>query len=225
MGPSTRVCRGAPLALALLVAVAACDDDETPRADARGSVAVDTVTADQDRSPTVVDEPAAALSDDVTAALTLCTALRDQANVMTDVANGAVANINAKTPAERFDAILAGFDAATDGVTEFADSIADVDVPAIPERKQLLDDISGGADAALAELADERTRFVEAVGRTVADADVGGRVGQFFNSIEKVNSLVEPPIGGYARVDLQRAFLDQPECRHVVQPFVIDEAG
>lgn len=218
MAPPTCVRRAALHAVALAITMAACGDDETHNADDRNVAITDTEPAEPhaSASPAIV-------SDDATAALAICSALRDQANLMTHVANAAAADIHAKTPAERYGAILSGFDAATDGVTGFADSITAVDMPLIPEREQLLGDIAAGADAALAELADERARFVEAVGGTVADDDVQGRVGQFFNSVEKVNSLVEPTIAHYERVELQRAFLDQPECRHVVQPFVIDQ--
>lgn len=56
---------------------------------------------------------------------------------------------------------------------------------------------------------------------TIVDDDTFGRVGQFFNSIEKVDSLVEPVIARYGRMEFQRAFLDEPLCEHVIQPFDI----
>jgi len=63
----------------------------------------------------------------------------------------------------------------------------------------------------------------DAVDGIVTDADWQGRVGEFFNSVEKANSLVEPAIARYDRRELQHAFLDEPECRYVIQQFVIDE--
>ena len=59
-------------------------------------------------------------------------------------------------------------------------------------------------------------------GPTVDDADTHGRVGEFFNSIEKVLSVVEPTIATYDRRELQEAFLAEPDCTHVIQPFRLD---
>ena len=71
-------------------------------------------------------------------------------------------------------------------------------------------------------MADEREAFDE-TGPTVDDANTRGRVGEFFNSIEKVLSVVEPTIATYDRRELQEAFLSEPDCTHVIQPFRLDD--
>ena len=56
----------------------------------------------------------------------------------------------------------------------------------------------------------------------VADDDVQGQVGIWFNSIEKVMSVSEPTIFTLERFELKQAFLDEPNCRNVIQQFVND---
>ena len=162
--------------------------------------------------------------DDESVAFGLCAALRDQANVMTEIANTAAEDIHAKSPEERYAALYDGYDRGAAASMVFRDGLDDLTVPEIPELDDLIGEISAGADAAASEFADEQARFAEAVGGEVADGDAGGRVSELFNSIEKANSLVEPVIVDYERVELKRAFLDEPECRYVIQPFVLDES-
>lgn len=169
------------------------------------------------------DEPSSGQrhDDDATAAAVICAELRDQVNTLVDIANAAVADIAGLTPAERTANILAGYDDARAAADAFAADVATWTVPDIPERDQLIAEVGDGARAAIAELDDERAIFARDV-PAVADDDVGGRVGQFFNGIEKALSVVEPAIAAYDRTELQRAFLDEPACRHVIQPFVVD---
>ncbi len=58
---------------------------------------------------------------------------------------------------------------------------------------------------------------------TVPDADVQGRVGQFFNAIEKVMSVAEPAVSRYERRDAARGVRREPSCRHVIQQVDLDE--
>lgn len=224
MHDSARTPRAVSATVAIVLLIVACTDDSNRGAQlaATGSVRREAATTDAGGGPTV-PESTVLRSDDEVVALTLCSALREQANVMTDIANTAAAGIHGKSPAERFAALDAGFGEGADASILFRDRLGDLDVPAIPELDDLLMQIAAGADAAAAEFVDQRERFAAAVGGEVTDDDVRGRVGELFNSIEKANSLVEPVIVRYERVELKRAFLDEPECRYVIQQFVLDE--
>jgi hypothetical protein len=160
-----------------------------------------------------------AQSADAAMATALCGALREQTNALVRIANDAVAGIGASAPESRRASILAGFDAAEVAAAAFAEGIADLDLPSIDEADELRAEVERGARLGVEEVAEERTLFAEQVPGAIADDDVRGRVGQFFNSIEKVMSVAEPAIAEYERRDLQRAFLDEPTCRHVIQQF------
>jgi hypothetical protein len=214
------------------LALSACADDSNSSrtvgagsepAD-RGASTVASASAATDTTATETTETTEPRSDDETVAFGLCSALRSQANVMTEIANTAAADIHAKAPEERYTALFDGYDRGAAASNDFSDSLDDLSLPVIPELDDLIAQISAGADAAAAEFVDEQARFVEAVGGEVADDDARGRVGELFNSIEKANSLVEPVIVRYERVELKRAFLDEPECRYVIQQFVLDES-
>ena len=215
----------AAASIALLVAGCADDSNGGDAAvagnDPPASVDSTSAPATTDTAATETTEP---MSDDETVAFGLCSALRGQANVMTEIANTAAADIHEKSPEERYTALYDGFDRGAEASNAFRDSLDDLSLPAIPELDDLIGQIAAGADAAAAEFVDEQARFAEAVGGEVADGDARGRVGELFNSIEKANSLVEPVIVRYERVELKRAFLGEPECRYVVQQFVLDES-
>ncbi len=49
-----------------------------------------------------------------------------------------------------------------------------------------------------------------------------GVVGTWFNTIEKVFSVSEPEIFRFERTEFKQAFLDEPDCRNVIQQFVND---
>jgi hypothetical protein len=155
-------------------------------------------------------------------ATALCNALRNQPNVMVRIANSAVAGIEGKSPEDRFQSIDNGFVEASTAATTFADGVDSLELPDIPERDSLRDQLAEGAQQAIDEVADEREAFDE-TGPTVGDADTRGRVGEFFNSIEKVLSVVEPTIATYDRRELKEAFLSEPNCRHVIQQFRLDD--
>ena len=155
-------------------------------------------------------------------ATALCNALRNQTNVMVRIANHAVAGIEGKSPQERFESIDTGFVEASTAATAFADSVESIELPDIPERDSLRQQVAEGAQQAVDEVSDEREAF-DATGPTVDDDNTHGRVGEFFNSIEKVLSVVEPTIATYDRRELQEAFLSEPDCTHVIQPFRLDD--
>ena len=155
-------------------------------------------------------------------ATALCSALRAQTNELVRIANRAVAGIEGKSPEERFEAIDSGFVEADAAATTFADEVGTLELPDVEERDSLREQVADGAEQAIEEVADERDKF-EQTGPTVEDADTRGRVGEFFNSIEKVMSVVEPTIAPYDRRELQEAFLAEPMCAHVIQSFRLDE--
>lgn len=163
-----------------------------------------------------------AAGDDARLAVALCAALRDQTNDLGRVANQAVAGISDQPPDERYSSILAGFDQAQQVAKAFRASIGSLELPEVAETADLRDQVAEGAAIAVDELVRERVAF-EGEGATVSDEDIQGRVGAFFNSIEKVLSVVEPSIAGYARRPLQQAFLEEPTCRHVIQPFRLED--
>jgi hypothetical protein len=104
---------------------------------------------------------------------------------------------------------------------EWAVSLAALDLPPVPEAERLRTELLDSIPAGHAELADEVAAF-EGPLSTIPDGEVRGAVGAWQNTIEKVMSVTEPRIERYERVELQRAFLDEPSCRNVVQPFRID---
>ena len=158
---------------------------------------------------------------DATMAIAVCTALRDQTNVLVGIANTAVTGIEGKSPAARSAALLSGFDQAIAAADAFEQSVPELDLPGIVEEPELRAEIADGATFAAAGVREERESFAADVPQ-VEDGDVRGRVGQFFNGIEKAMSVVEPAIATYDRRELQEAFLDEPSCRHVIQPFRLD---
>jgi hypothetical protein len=157
---------------------------------------------------------------DAAAARSVCQDLRNTTNALADVVNDAVAGIVSKPPDERREAIVDGFERALTVVRERAGEVeARVALPDdLAERDQLLAELVAGADAAVVELEDELALFEDEV-PTVADDDVAGRVGQLFNAVEKAMSVAEPAVAAYDRAELGEAFLAQPDCRYVVQPY------
>ena len=152
----------------------------------------------------------------------MCGALRDQTNTLGRLANAAVAGIGAKSPDERYAALIAGFDEADAATRTYRDDVEALALGEAPEADALHTQLVDGAELAVTELARERADF-EASGPTVPDADVQGRVGQFFNAIEKVMSVAEPAVSRYERRALHEAFAAEPSCRHVIQQVDLDE--
>jgi hypothetical protein len=214
--------------VSIAVFVAGCADDSNGRgaavAGSESPTSVESTSPSPATTDTAATETTETRTDDEAVAFGLCSALRGQANVMTEIANTAAADIHEKSPEERYTALFDGYDRGAEASVAFSDSLDDLSVPEIPELDDLIGQVSAGADAAAAEFVDEQARFAGDVGGEVADDDARGRVGELFNSIEKANSLVEPVIVRYERVELKRAFLEEPECRHVIQQFVLDES-
>jgi hypothetical protein len=159
---------------------------------------------------------------DAELALQLCASLRTKTNALVDVVNDSVAKIHDLDDDERSARIRDGFVDAAAALDDWEASLADLSLPDVNGVDELRDDLLTSVDAARQELADESQAF-EGPLATIPDDEVRGAVGIWQNTIEKVMSLTEPRIEGYEREELQRAFLDEPTCRHVVQPFRLDD--
>lgn len=200
-------------AIALLAVVAAAAACSSSSADPASS------------SPPPSSSTAASIDDagqDAALAAALCGALRDQTNVLARLANSAVAGIGAMEPADRFTALVGGFDDVEAAGQDFRTAIEALDLPEVPEAGDLRGEISDGAALAVAEVQRVRTAFV-ALSPLVRDEEVQGRVGQLFNAVEKMMSVVEPAMAGYPRRELRAAFAAEPTCEHVVQPVGDDD--
>jgi hypothetical protein len=159
-------------------------------------------------------------TNDSDVARTVCDAIRGFDNGLVDATNESVAGIAALSPDERRTALDDGLTAVVAVVEQWRESIAGLQIPDVAEADQLRDQLASGADEALAELTDQATQAAGA--GPVADDDVQGQVGIWFNSIEKVMSVSEPKIFVLERTELKQAFLDEPNCRNVIQMFVND---
>lgn len=146
----------------------------------------------------------------------MCGLLRDLDNDLADIANEtALAARNETDALARVGDVLAGFDHLLARVELHDTAIATLDPADLAAGDALVADLARGADDARAELVDERAAFTELA--SVEDGDLTGRVGQFFNAIEKTMSVVEPVLAGYADDATIAAFSAEPTCRFVVQ--------
>jgi hypothetical protein len=164
------------------------------------------------------DPPSAA--DDAATARAVCGALRSYVNALADVANRAVDGIGGREPEERISLVIVGFGEALATVDTLRTMFSDLDLPPVPERDDLRSELVAGLDDATAELIDEQDRFI-GDGDELAMGPAQGIAGTWFNAIEKAMSVSEPEIYRYERTDFKQAFLDEPDCRHVIQQFQI----
>jgi hypothetical protein len=160
--------------------------------------------------------PTPVATSDAAAARAVCDALRTWENRLIETANGAAASATSADGAvEREAALLDGFDrlsVETAALTEIVEALI---LPDDGRWQALRVDLLAGPAAAALELADER-RTMETQG-PIAQTDERGSVGQFFNSLEKVFSLVEPTLGSDADESMQLAFATADACKHVVE--------
>lgn len=202
-------------AIALIALVAACSPGAAEPPTAEPATTTTTTTT---ASATSIDDA----GEDAALATALCGALRDHTNALARLANSAVAGIGAMEPADRFTALVAGFDDVEVAGQDFRSAIDALDLPDVPEAGDLRAEIGDGAALAVTEVQRVRTDFV-ALSPLVRDEQVQGRVGQLFNAVEKMMSVVEPAMAGYPRRELRAAFAAEPTCEHVVQPVGTDD--
>lgn len=159
---------------------------------------------------------ATASTADATTAATVCGLLRSFDNDAADIANAAALAVrNDDDPTARVDDVLAGFDGLLARVELHATAISTLDRAALSGGAALVADLAQGAVEARAELVDERAEF--ALLPSVEDGDMTGRVGQFFNALEKTMSVIEPVLVDYASDVTVAAFAAEPTCRFVIQ--------
>lgn len=186
--------------------------------------AAPSTTAEAEQTTTPASNPSTTLGasvDDTEVARAVCAALRSYVNDLVGIANTAVDGIGARQPDQRINPVLEGFDAAIVTIGVHRDAIGRLTLRSVPERSALLTELVAGLDDATAELVDERAAFVERFDELV-NGSAQGIAGIWFNAIEKAISVSEPEIYRYDRVGLKQAFLDEPDCRHVIQQFEID---
>jgi hypothetical protein len=160
-------------------------------------------------------------SSDATIASTTCEALRGVNNRIVTIVNGSVSGIGALAPDGRLAPVQAGLGEVRDELEAWDERIDELELPDVSEVEVLRAQLHDGVADALAELDDEAVALA-AIGPPVPDDEVAGLVGAWFNAIEKVVSSIEPEIFRYERQEFKQAFLDEPDCRNVVQPFVND---
>ncbi len=160
-------------------------------------------------------------SQDAATASMVCNELRQLDNRIVDRVNESVAGIDAEPAGERLQTILDGVDDVAAELRTWDERIDLIELPDIAERTGLRRELHDGVDAALAELDDQRRAF-ESGPSSVADEEIPGVVGTWFNAVEKVFSVSEPEIFRFERTEFKQAFLDEPGCRNVIQQFVND---
>jgi hypothetical protein len=166
-------------------------------------------------------------SSDSTIALATCEALRGVNNRITTIVNESVAGIGELAPDQRRAPVKEGLDRVGRELDAWAAQIGDLDLPEVSEGSEVSEigmlgsQLSDGVVDAKAEL-DDRAAELAASDEPVPDDEVAGFVGNWFNAVEKVVSSIEPQIARFERREFKQAFLDEPACRNVVQPFVND---
>ena len=158
-------------------------------------------------------------STDVETASEVCGELRAFDDELVDIVNGSVDGISSMPAEERAGAIADGLDSARDAVEAWDSRIDLIDLPEVADADRIRAQLHEGAEAALVELDDQRGTLRIGV---IDDREVQGAVGEWFNSIEKVMSVIEPEIYRFDRREFKQAFLDEPSCRNVIQQFVND---
>lgn len=165
---------------------------------------------------------AATVVADVSAvAATTCAALRTLDNELVRTVNRSVASINSLAAEERMPSILQGVDAVGEVLDDWRTTVEDLQLGEDARSAELRRQLRVGADEAIAELARQRRVFEEQPA-VIVDREVQGVVGTWFNSVEKVMSVIEPELAGFDDPQFETAFQDEPNCRHVIQRYVVD---
>lgn len=139
-----------------------------------------------------------------------CDDLRRRENELIAVVNDALGELAAaETDLTRAEAVVRGFDRL---IALADDQVSTITTPEPDITRALV----SGAETAVAELQDERDRFVAEVD-VVSAADEHGRAGQLQNALEKAFSDMEPPRAVYADAGLAEAIDADPDCRFVTQ--------
>jgi hypothetical protein len=179
-------------AAVLVVPAAACGDDDED-GDGAGGAAAET-------------------------AATVCGLLRGWSNELAESLNDTSQAItDADDPTTANQTLLDGWDALIAIAEDHTTEAEQLQLPDTDARDELVSDLTEGAERAVSELEQERVG-IAALPPITIEAQ-GGALGGAFTSLEKADSVVEPAIGGYDDAEIRAAFADEPDCRHVIQPF------
>jgi hypothetical protein len=185
----------AVVALTVVAVPAACDsgDDDGDAGDAAASTEA-TETAD-----------------------IVCTMLRDWNNDLGEVVNATSQTITDEDdPATANDVLVGGFDEMIRLAEQHRREVDDLELPAVDQGDELIEELAAGADESIDVLDEERDQAAEL--EPIALDDQGAALGWTFTGVERALSVIEPDIGAYDE-DLQRAFAADEGCEHVIQPF------
>jgi hypothetical protein len=187
-----RISRTLPALLAVVaVTFAACGDD-------------DGATTDEDAAADTAD--------------TVCTLLREWNNDLADIINATSRTItDADDPDTANEELLHGWADLVAAAEAHVAQAEELELPDTASRDRLVDDLTEGAEEAVALLEDEREEL-EALPPITVDAQPGV-LGGAFVTLENVGSKVEPAIGNYDDEAIRAAFQADPGCEHVIQPF------
>lgn len=164
------------------------------------------------------DVTIAMASPEARLARTVCEALRSRYNTFGGIANDAASTVNDLSPVERHQAILSGYDTALDAARDYEQRVTVLMLPEVDETARLRDELHEGATEGIDELLDSRAEFADGP-HEFSDGDIAGQVFTFFNAIEKTDAVAEPDIVEYQRDAFREAFVDEPSCKNVIQPF------
>lgn len=179
------------VAAAVAVTLAACGDD-------------DGASTDEDAAADTAD--------------TVCTMLRAWNNDLADIINATSSTItDADDPDTANQVLLDGWDDLIAAAEAHVAEVDELDLPDTASRDRLIEDLTAGAEEAVALLEDERSE-IEALPPITVDAQ-RGVLGGAFVTLENVGSRVEPVIGTYDDEAIRAAFQADPGCEHVIQPF------
>lgn len=160
--------------------------------------------------------PTSSETDAAETAETVCSLLRDWNNEMGDLINATSKSItDDDDPSTANDVLAEGFEQLVEVAEERRAQLDDLDLPDVPDRDALLDDLRTGADESIEVLEAELDDVADLEPITVERQ--GGALGGAFVAVEGALSVIEPEVGGY-RDELRTAFAEEEGCRHVVQP-------
>ena len=154
-------------------------------------------------------------------AATTCAALRSLDNELVRTVNSSVASINTLPADERMASILDGADSIGEILDNWRSTVDELDLADDAQSEELRRQLRAGGDEAVAELMRQRQKFEEQP-TLIVDQEVQGIVGTWFNSVEKVMSVIEPEMAGFDDAVFESAFQVEPDCRHVIQRYVVD---
>lgn len=216
VGRPGRTQRRLPLLAATAALVAACTGGPgapTRGASAAPSPAGQSVGLGPSTITGVDDVP------ELVVARAICAQLQATMNRTTRRANEGLAGIRQATPSARATGLRNGY-AGVIGVFErHAVAIEALQLPALPERDDLVAELASRSARAVDGLAAEAAAFEVEVDRTIADGEIRDQVHRFLNAVEKALAVSQPDISSRRSHTLRAAFALDESCEHVIPPF------